>query len=112
SIAAIVLSVVVGSPSIAHARPKSPTPQPRPSTTGRPFWLKPGQRSEPPADRTIQPSTSSLPADTPGQVVARAASWLTANNGGPIPYSMTTCFPSWSGTPCTPPNYRTDCSGF
>lgn len=43
----------------------------------------------------------------PGQqVLARAATWLTAWHGGPIPYSMSTNPGDWFG------GYRRDCSGY
>lgn len=35
-------------------------------------------------------------------VIARAQTWLTAHNGGPVPYSQTTYLNGW----------RTDCSGY
>jgi hypothetical protein len=39
-------------------------------------------------------------------VLARAATWLTAWNGGPVPYSMSTDPADWLG------GYRRDCSGY
>lgn len=53
------------------------------------------------------PSVSSSQASTtstmtPQEMLSRAATWLTANNGGPVPYSQTR---TWGG-------YRTDCSGY
>jgi hypothetical protein len=43
----------------------------------------------------------------PGQVVlSRAATWLTAWQGGPVPYSMSTDPAAWFG------GYRRDCSGY
>ncbi|MTE18897.1 hypothetical protein F0L17_07070 [Streptomyces sp. TRM43335] len=39
---------------------------------------------------------------TPQEMLNRAATWLTAYNGGPVPYSQTA---TWGG-------YRTDCSGY
>jgi hypothetical protein len=43
----------------------------------------------------------------PGQqVLARAATWLTAWHGGPVPYSMSTDSASWFS------GYRRDCSGY
>lgn len=42
-----------------------------------------------------------------GKVVERARSWLEANGGGPVPYSMSGYFPGPGGK-----SYRTDCSGF
>jgi hypothetical protein len=47
------------------------------------------------------------PGCLPGHVVlARAATWLTAWQGGPVPYSMSTDPATWFG------GYRRDCSGY
>jgi hypothetical protein len=47
------------------------------------------------------------PGCLPGQqVLARAATWLTARQGGPVPYSMSTDPADWFG------GYRRDCSGY
>ncbi|MER7876397.1 hypothetical protein ABTY63_23045 [Streptomyces solisilvae] len=40
---------------------------------------------------------------TPSEVLRRAATWLTANNGSQVPYSQTSV---WSD------GYRQDCSGY
>ncbi|MER5476046.1 peptidoglycan-binding protein [Streptomyces sp. NPDC002734] len=40
---------------------------------------------------------------TPDEMIRRAKTWLTANNGGPVPYSMETV---WKD------GYRQDCSGY
>lgn len=94
--------------------------QPRPSGDGgrvRPFWLPAWQRSEPETS-TVPPESvsaglpSNYPVVSPGLAVARAAGWLTASNGGPVPYSMSRCFPGFTPTYCVAPKYRTDCSGF
>jgi hypothetical protein len=45
-------------------------------------------------------STSSLQVVDPEAAFARAATWLTAHNGGPVPYSMKYCFPGFSLAPC------------
>jgi hypothetical protein len=50
---------------------------------------------------------TSLSNCTGGQtVLARAATWLTAWRGGPVPYSMSTDPADWFG------GYRRDCSGY
>ncbi len=46
------------------------------------------------------------PAPTGRVVLARAATWLTAWLGGPVPYSMSTDPATWFG------GYRRDCSGY
>jgi hypothetical protein len=48
------------------------------------------------------------PVDCAGEpaVLARAATWLTAWNGGPVPYSMSTDPADWFN------GYRRDCSGY
>ncbi|MGW0737925.1 hypothetical protein [Streptomyces sp. NPDC002851] len=43
------------------------------------------------------------PGGTRGEALARAATWLTANNGGPVPYSQSK---NWKD------GYRQDCSGY
>jgi hypothetical protein len=59
-----------------------------------------------------QPSTdrelSAGPSGCSGSeaVLARAATWLTAWNGGPVPYSMSIDPAAWFG------GYRRDCSGY
>jgi hypothetical protein len=59
-----------------------------------------------------QPSTDRGPSAGPSgcsgseAVLARAATWLTAWNGGPVPYSMSTDPAAWFG------GYRRDCSGY
>lgn len=59
------------------------------------------------AATTVQtPSTASAeaaPRVTRAQVIARAKTWLTANNGRPVPYSQTKY---WKD------GYRQDCSGY
>ncbi|GLZ36005.1 hypothetical protein Lesp02_81920 [Lentzea sp. NBRC 105346] len=51
----------------------------------------------------IGPTASAAPQVNRAEMLQRAASWLTANNGGRVPYSMTK---NWSD------GYRQDCSGF
>ena len=46
---------------------------------------------------------SSAPGITREQEIANAQAWLTANDGGPVPYSQTS---DWSD------GYRQDCSGY
>ena len=57
-------------------------------------------------------TASALPVVDPEVAFQRAATWLTADDGGPVPYSMERCFPGFTSAPCTVPKYRTDCSGF
>lgn len=59
---------------------------------------------------TAPPTVERAPASqqqaaglTPGQMLNRADSWLTANNGSQVPYSQTR---TWSD------GYRQDCSGY
>jgi hypothetical protein len=101
------------------AQPTAPDPA---GTSDRPFWLKPGERSEPESSGVSagragsaslsQAQSLSNPTTDPQTAFSRAASWLTANGGGNIPYSMSLCFPGFTSAPCTVPKYRTDCSGF
>lgn len=49
------------------------------------------------------PAEKAAPQVTRGEVLQRAATWLTANNGGRVPYSMEK---NWTD------GYRQDCSGF
>jgi hypothetical protein len=55
--------------------------------------------------RSGSPGASALCPDG-RQVLARAATWLTGWNGGPVPYSMSTDPAVWFG------GYRRDCSGY
>ncbi|MEU5362554.1 peptidoglycan-binding protein [Streptomyces sp. NPDC005925] len=48
-------------------------------------------------------TVAAAPSVTQAEVLRRAATWLTANNGGPVPYSQTKV---WSD------GYRQDCSGY
>jgi hypothetical protein len=114
AIAGLTLILATGMNSIGtQAVSAAPSPA-GPAATARPFWLTAGQASEPAPATThsLAPLTAALPPATPAQVVARAKTWLTGRNGGPVPYSMYVCFPSGGSAPCTVPNYRTDCSGY
>jgi hypothetical protein len=51
----------------------------------------------------IGTTAAAAPSVTRAEVLRRAATWLTANNGGPVPYSQTRV---WSD------GYRQDCSGY
>ncbi|MDG9717049.1 peptidoglycan-binding protein [Streptomyces sp. DH24] len=53
--------------------------------------------------RPDQVTTAAAAPVTRAEVLRRAATWLTANNGGPVPYSQTKV---WSD------GYRQDCSGY
>jgi hypothetical protein len=72
-----------------------PTPTPLSASTGPPTgWPATGT----PAAQIIE---------CPDQnVLIRAATWLTAWNGGPVPYSMSTNSTAWFD------GYRRDCSGY
>ncbi|MGE7390134.1 hypothetical protein ACQKM2_32110 [Streptomyces sp. NPDC004126] len=56
-----------------------------------------------PAATTTQAPAEAAPRVTRAQVIARAKTWLTADNGRPVPYSQTKY---WKG------GYRQDCSGY
>jgi hypothetical protein len=70
------------------------------------------QASSPTVSSTDTMTAAALPVVDPEIAFQRAATWLTADNGGPVPYSMSRCFPGFTAAPCTVPQYRTDCSGF
>ncbi|GAA3177821.1 hypothetical protein GCM10010451_28510 [Streptomyces virens] len=55
------------------------------------------------AGRQQHAVTAAYPSVTRAEVLRRAAKWLTANNGGPVPYSQSKV---WSD------GYRQDCSGY
>jgi cell wall-associated NlpC family hydrolase len=99
-----------------HAAEARGTPAPTPDTgsSARPFWLKPGESSEPASSGARSLAVPAMPPVAPEQALARAATWITANNGGTVPYSQAKCFPDFtsSSAGCVPPKYRTDCSGF
>ncbi|MFF5704103.1 hypothetical protein ACFY7H_16590 [Streptomyces sp. NPDC012794] len=56
-----------------------------------------------PAAGSSAETVQSAPRITRSEVLARARTWLTANNGRPVPYSQTKY---WKG------GYRQDCSGY
>jgi hypothetical protein len=61
------------------------------------------------ASRGVTPQVGTSNAGGPitrDEILARAASWLTENDGGPVPYSQTAYWTDSNGT------YREDCSGF
>jgi hypothetical protein len=122
SVVLVAVAVAAGTGTPGFAAPaKSPATDPS-GSSNRPFWLAPGERSEPAATNSnprsglasAGPLTVSLPTVTPEEAFTRAATWLGAVNGGPVPYSMDLCFPGFgsSADGCAPPTYRTDCSGF
>src|SRR5262249_36641120 len=65
-----------------------------------PFWATPGQPTEAQTMPSVSPGA--LPTVTQAEVITRAQTWLTANSGKPLPYSVSRTFQG----------YRTDCSGF
>jgi hypothetical protein len=52
---------------------------------------------------TLRNAATATATLTPQEMINRAKTWLTANNGGPVPYSMETV---WKD------GYRQDCSGY
>src|SRR5262245_20165626 len=105
----LLLSMTAGfsASAVAHADPSSGSGDAR-----RPYWLAPGERSEPDVGAAALAAQIPLPPVRPDQMVARAQTWLPVNNGHGVPYSMDRCYPSGKGIPCTPPDYRADCSGY
>lgn len=51
----------------------------------------------------VTPASAAAPPVSRSELINRAASWLTANNGGRVPYSQET---TWTD------GYRQDCSGY
>jgi hypothetical protein len=121
SVAAIAAVLLTGTPAPTVPGSGVPTPSADLSRAPRPhpFWLPPGATSEPTTsaapgttDKDRSGVLAPAPVVTPAEVIARAATWLTANNGGPVPYHPSRCFPGFTPSYCVPPRYRTDCSGF
>jgi hypothetical protein len=99
------------SPGGANAEPGTVAATSGAAATARPFWLDPGgSRATSGLARPF--AAAAQPPVTPDQAFTRTMTWLTANGGGPVPYSKGQCFPSFSAAPCAPPKYRTDCSGY
>lgn len=80
-----------------------------------PYWNEPTLERERPEITHLHPAVAfdgnlshAMGAQiSRGKMVERAKSWLEANGGGPVPYSMSGYFPGPGGK-----SYRTDCSGF
>ena len=64
--------------------------------------LAPAATAMPAAQETASASTTAVKAYSRDTTIARAKTWLTANNGHQVPYSQSK---TWGG-------YRTDCSGY
>jgi hypothetical protein len=72
------------------------------ASTG-PAWISPSPSTSA-SPRSTEPAAAS--GGCPGQVLARAASWLTAWHGGPVPYLSSSQPETWLD------GYRRDCSGY
>ncbi|MFB7462578.1 hypothetical protein ACFCZ1_03540 [Streptomyces sp. NPDC056224] len=90
SMAALTAVVCVG--SAALTAPSAPAAQP---TTTQTFTAS--------SESGYTEAVQAAPRITRAQVLARAKTWLTANNGRPVPYSQNK---RWKD------GYRQDCSGF
>ncbi len=101
--------------AVAGTAAPAPATAPDPRTTGgadRPYWLAPGQRSEPGPQPLPRAVSGAQPISTGAQIVARARLWLTGSAGRPVSYDTNGCWPSGTRIPCAPPDYRADCSGY
>jgi hypothetical protein len=79
----------------------------QPSGTGAPVLPMCGNPCQAASTATPNPGGGTAIGCPRGQAaLARAATWLTAWNGAPVPYSMNTDPSTWFG------GYRRDCSGY
>jgi hypothetical protein len=104
---AVVLGAVVlgGRPAVAAPSP-TPGSGGGPATASGPFWAGRVAQVQPAAQSRAAQVTVSAPAVTTDQIRTRAESWLTAWNGGPVPYLSSSDPSDWFQ------GYRRDCSGY
>ncbi|MFD7630992.1 hypothetical protein ACFV7Q_34055 [Streptomyces sp. NPDC059851] len=99
------LTAMLCTGSLVLAAPPAPAAPPAATAAARASAETAGSALAPHAGQDVAaaPAAQAAPRITRDQVLARAKTWLTANNGRPVPYSQTQ---RWKD------GYRQDCSGY